>query len=123
MSSSHILVVDDDPVIRKVVSSNLKARHFDVLSAEDGESALQMMGEAQVDLVILDVMMPGIDGIEVCRRIRKQSKVPVLMLSAKSELKDRLRGFDVGADDYVTKPFAIDELLARVHSLLRRRVN
>jgi DNA-binding response OmpR family regulator len=120
---SRILVVDDDPTIRKIIGSNLRARHFEVIPVEDGESALQMMGQTQIDLVILDIMMPGIDGIEVCRRIREQSRVPVLMLSAKNELHDRLTGLGVGADDYVTKPFAIDELLARVHALLRRGVN
>ena len=123
INSSRILVVDDDPIIRKIIGSNLRARHFDVIPVEDGESALQMMGQIQIDLVILDIMMPGIDGIEVCRRIREQSMVPVLMLSARDELNDRLIGFAVGADDYITKPFAIDDLLARVHALLRRRVN
>ena len=123
MNSSRILIVDDDPSIQKIVGTNLRARHFDVAQVEDGESALHMLGQGHVDLVILDIMMPGIDGIEVCRRIRERSRVPVLMLSAKNELDDRLTSFDVGADDYITKPFAIDELLARVHAILRRRAN
>jgi len=118
MSSSRILVVDDDPVILKVVSSNLRVRSYDVITAEDGESALIAMEQIQPNLVVLDVTMPKLDGIEVCRRIREYSSVPVLMLSARSEPQDKLMAFSVGADDYVTKPFAIDELLARISVLL-----
>ncbi len=123
MISSRILVVDDDPIIRKIIGSNLRARHFDVILAEDGESALQIIGQTQPDLMILDIMMPGIDGIEVCRRIREWSEVPIVFLTARDELCNKLAGFGVGADHYVTKPFAIDELVARMRALLRRGGN
>ncbi|MFC2027830.1 response regulator transcription factor [Chloroflexota bacterium] len=123
MISSRILVVDDDPIIRKVIDSNLRARHFDVILAEDGKSALQIMEKTQPDLVILDIMMPGIDGIEVCRRIREWSEVPIVFLTARDELYNKLTGFGIGADHYITKPFAVDELVARMRALLWRRGN
>ena len=119
MSSSTVLIVDDDPPILKFVSANLKARDYNVLTAPDGMSALRVMEEENPDLVILDIMMPEPDGVEVCRRIREWSQAPIIMLSAKNDLKDRVELLNLGADDYITKPFAIDELLARVRAVLR----
>lgn len=121
MSDSTILIVDDDPVILKFVSANLKARSYDVLTAEDGKSALKTIEETLPDLVILDIMMPGMNGLEVCRRIREWSKVPIIMLTAKNELTDKVELLNLGADDYITKPFGIEELLARVRAVLRRK--
>lgn len=118
-----ILLVDDDPIILKFIGANLKARSMNVQMAQDGMSALEIMKETMPDLVILDVMMPGMDGIEVCREIRKWSTVPVIMLTARVELKDKLTAFDEGADDYITKPFAINELMARIDAVLRRKDN
>ncbi len=121
MNNTRVLLVDDDPVILKFVGANLKARNFDVTTAEDGESALKAMEQTLPDLVILDIMMPGMDGVEVCRRIREWSKVPVIMLTAKNELNDKVTLLNLGADDYITKPFGIEELLARVRAVLRRK--
>jgi len=119
MTNPTILVVDDDPLILKFVSANLRARDFDVIAAEDGESALKATKENNLDLIILDIMIPGIDGLEVCRRVREWSEVPIIMLSAKNDLTDKVELLNLGADDYLTKPFAIDELLARVVAVLR----
>lgn len=121
MNNTRVLLVDDDPVILKFVGANLKARNFEVITAEDGESALRAMEQTLPDLVILDIMMPGMDGVEVCRRIREWSKVPVIMLTAKNELSDKVAVLNLGADDYITKPFGIEELLARVRAVLRRK--
>lgn len=121
MSDTRVLLVDDDPFILKFVGANLKARNFDVITAEDGESALKAMEQQLPDLVILDIMMPVMDGIEVCQRIREWSKVPVIMLTAKNELTDKVTLLNLGADDYITKPFGIEELLARVRAVLRRK--
>jgi len=122
MKETTILVVDDDPVIVKFVSANLKARGFNVVAAEDGEAAIKAMEQTLPDLVILDIMMPGMDGVEVCSRIREWSKVPIIMLTAKNELNDKVELLNLGADDYITKPFGIEELLARVRAILRRKV-
>ncbi len=116
-----ILIVDDDPVIIKFIAANLKARGFAVVSAEDGEGAMRALEQHLPDLVILDIMMPGIDGVEVCQRIREWSKVPIIMLTAKNELNDKVELLNLGADDYITKPFGIEELLARVRAVLRRK--
>ena len=121
MKDTTILVVDDDPVIVKFVSANLKARGFNVVTAEDGESSIKVAEQTLPDLIILDIMMPGMDGIEVCRRIREWSKVPIIMLTAKNELNDKVELLNLGADDYITKPFGIEELLARVRAILRRK--
>ncbi|MCP4607117.1 MAG: response regulator transcription factor [Planctomycetes bacterium] len=123
MPLSSILVVDDDPVIRRFVSANFQARFFNVLIADNGESALQIVRQNRPDLVILDIMMPGIDGIQVCHHIRKQSTVPILIISAKDDMPSKLTALKLGADDYMTKPFVLEELLARVDTLLRRSGN
>jgi DNA-binding response OmpR family regulator len=112
--------VDDDPTVREVVVSYLKAAEHDVLEAEDGESVAALVRDAPVDLVVLDLMLPGIDGLEVCRRLRATSDVPVIMLTALGSETDRVVGLERGADDYVTKPFSPRELVLRVDSVLRR---
>ncbi len=115
-----ILVVDDEPAIVDVLSYNLtKAGHQPVI-AQDGEKALELARSERPDLVILDLMLPGIDGLEVCRTIRKESDLPIIMLTAKDEEIDRVVGLELGADDYVVKPFSVRELMARVKTVLRR---
>jgi two-component system KDP operon response regulator KdpE len=120
MSSQRILVVDDDPLIVRLVRMHLDRAGYNVLVATDGEEALEVCSSELPDLVILDLMLPKRDGYDVCRSIREFSLVPVVMLSAKGEQVDKLRGFEMGADDYLTKPFAPQELLARVQAVLRR---
>lgn len=119
--SPRILVVDDEANIRRIVASYLRADGFEVVEAADGRSALTAFDRAAPDLVILDVMMPGGDGIEVLRELRRRSDVYVIMLTARAEETDRVIGLSVGADDYVTKPFGAKELVARVKAVLRRR--
>ncbi|MBM4429512.1 MAG: response regulator transcription factor [Chloroflexi bacterium] len=104
----------------RLIEANLGTAGYQVLSAADGRAALQLAEQEQPDLIILDLMLPGMDGYEVCRRIREYSAVPVLMLTARSTEIDLVRGFDVGADDYLVKPFAINELLVRVRAILKR---
>ena len=116
----QILVVDDDPLMVRLLRTNLDKAGYRVLTASEGEEALEVVASALPDLVILDVMLPKVDGYEVCRRIREFSLVPVVLLTAKGEPVDKLRGFDMGADDYLTKPFSPPELLARVRAVLRR---
>jgi two-component system response regulator MprA len=116
----RILVVDDDPEIVSFLKRGLTFEGYSVETAGDGAEALAKIREREPDLVILDVMMPGIDGIEVARRLRQASAIPILMLTAKGTVADRVAGLDSGADDYLVKPFAFDELLARMRSLLRR---
>ena len=115
-----ILVVDDDERIAASVRRALIYEGYDVEVAHDGEAALEATRRLNPDLVVLDVMLPGIDGVEVCRRLRAAGDVAVLMLTARDAVSDRVRGLDSGADDYLVKPFAYEELLARVRSLLRR---
>jgi DNA-binding response OmpR family regulator len=117
---SRILVVDDEPRYTWAVRVNLEARSYEVLTAGNGESALELMARQDPDLVLLDVRMPDLDGYEVCRRIREFSTVPVIMLTALAEEADMIKGLDAGADDYITKPFSVEELLARVRATLRR---
>ncbi|CAN5240156.1 response regulator transcription factor [soil metagenome] len=117
---AHVLVVDDDHTVREVVVSYLRAGGHQVAEADDGESALREMRERPADLVVLDLMLPGIDGLEVCRRLRELSDVPVIMLTALGTETDRVLGLEQGADDYVTKPFSPRELVLRVDSVLRR---
>ena len=116
-----ILVVDDEPRVVRLVSEVLKAVGYQVIAAASGEPAIEMVALEQPDLVLLDILLPrGPDGYEVCRRIREFSEVPVIMLTAKAQESDVLRGFNVGADDYLTKPFSAKELVARVKAVLRR---
>jgi DNA-binding response OmpR family regulator len=117
---ARVLVVDDDHTVREVVVSYLRADGHQVAEAADGEAAMREMREAAADLVVLDLMLPGIDGLEVCRRLRDTSDVPVIMLTALGAETDRVVGLERGADDYVTKPFSPRELVLRVDSVLRR---
>jgi two-component system KDP operon response regulator KdpE len=116
----RILVVDDEPQIRRVLRTSLATRGYEVRVAADGESALDTFKDWPPDLVIMDLSMPEMDGIELCRRLRQLSELPIIVLSVKDEEKIKVRALDEGADDYVTKPFSMDELLARVRSALRR---
>ena len=117
---ARVLVVDDDHTVREVVVSYLRAHEHDVVEAVDGETALTSMRDTPCDLVVLDLMLPGIDGLEVCRQLRATTDVPVIMLTALGEETDRVVGLETGADDYVTKPFSPRELALRVDSVLRR---
>jgi len=116
----NILVVDDDPQIIRFLKRGLAYKGYAVATAGNGAEALARARERQPDLVILDVMMPGIDGIEVSKRLRQAGSVPILMLTARGTVVDRVTGLESGADDYLVKPFAFDELLARIRALLRR---
>jgi DNA-binding response OmpR family regulator len=115
-----ILVVDDEARIVKLVRDYLERAGFDVLAAHDGETALVMARRERPDLVVLDLMLPGVDGLDVCRRLRQESGVPIIMLTARVEEADRVVGLELGADDYVAKPFSPRELVARVRATLRR---
>jgi two-component system, OmpR family, KDP operon response regulator KdpE len=116
----RILVVDDEPQLTRVLRTGLKSRGYDVRVAADGLTALETFGDWHPELVITDLAMPNMDGLELCRRLRSISQVPIIVLSAKGEEKTKVEALDIGADDYVTKPFGIDELLARVRASLRR---
>jgi two-component system response regulator MprA len=118
--NERILVVEDDRRIRDMVRRGLVFEGYEVFTAENGEEALRTAREAMPDAVILDLMLPGIDGLEVCRRMRSISNVPIVMLTARDSVADRVTGLDAGADDYIVKPFAFDELLARLRALFRR---
>lgn len=115
-----ILIADDEQRIRKLVCDFLRKEGFETVEAADGREALEIFQATVIDLVILDVMMPEFDGWTVCRTIRRQSQVPVIMLTARGEESDELFGFELGADEYVSKPFSLQVLVARVHALLRR---
>ena len=115
-----ILVVDDERLLVKGIKFNLENDGYDVITGSDGVEAVQMAAEEKIDLIILDLMMPRMDGLEACRKIREFSQVPIIMLTAKADDMDKLMGFEHGADDYITKPFNILELKARVRALLRR---
>lgn len=115
-----VLVVDDEPIVREVVERYLRQDGFQVAVAADGPEALRRFASARPDLVLLDLMLPGMDGLEVCRRIRIESNVPVVMLTAKRDETDTIIGLGVGADDYIAKPFSPRELVARVKAVLRR---
>jgi two-component system alkaline phosphatase synthesis response regulator PhoP len=120
MSRNTVLVVDDEPKLVKVVREYLEHDGYRVVSAGDGLEAMERFRRERPDLVVLDLMLPEIDGLEVCRRLRQQSQVPIIMLTARAEEVDELIGLELGADDYVTKPFSPRTLLARVRSVLRR---
>ncbi|MFI6347548.1 response regulator transcription factor [Streptomyces sp. NPDC050560] len=117
---ARVLVVDDDPTVAEVVEGYLTRAGHAVVRAADGPAALARAGERRPDLVVLDLMLPGMDGLEVCRRLREDGPVPVVMLTARGDEDDRILGLEVGADDYVTKPFSPRELVLRVESVLRR---
>ncbi len=118
----RILVVDDEPHIVELVRYNLQQEGYEVLAAGDGETALSKSASERPDLIILDLMLPGVDGLEVCRRLRRESAVPIIMLTARGGEVERVVGLDLGADDYVIKPFSPRELVARVRAVLRRHV-
>jgi two-component system, OmpR family, response regulator RegX3 len=120
--SQRVLVVDDEPAIADSVSYALRSEGFEVDIAGDGERALQALDEREYDVMILDLLLPRVSGIEVCRRLRERHTLPVLMLSARDAEVDRVLGLEVGADDYVTKPFSMAELVSRVRAILRRRL-
>jgi DNA-binding response OmpR family regulator len=117
---SLILVADDNPGLLKLVRRNLELEGYQVITASDGETALQLIKDEEPALAILDIMMPGLDGFQVCEYARQFSEVPIIMLTVKNELKDVVHGLNILADDYMTKPFSSNELLARVKKVLRR---
>jgi DNA-binding response OmpR family regulator len=117
---SRVLIVDDEPNLRHSLSYALRQEGYEVAAAEDGERALELFRESKPDLVVLDVMLPKIDGLAVCRAIRRESEVPVIMLTARSTELDTIVGLEVGADDYLAKPFSTRELIARIRAALRR---
>lgn len=120
MNKGKILVVDDEASIRQIVEARLNLAGFEVVTAADGEEALAIYPKERPDLIVLDIMMPRMDGLQVCREIRKQNSVPIIMLTAKGEIPDRIHALEMGADDYVTKPFSPRELEARIKAVLRR---
>lgn len=120
MVKKRILIVDDEISIIKFLRANLEEKGYEVLAAMDGEAALQVFEKEVPDLVLLDIMMPKLDGFEVCRRLREWTNIPIIMCSAKSNEGDKVKSLDLGADDYITKPFGAPELLARVNANLRR---
>ena len=118
--AKRILLVDDEPTMLKGLKYSLEQDGYEILTAQDGEEALSVFSENDVDLVLLDVMLPKMDGIQVCQRIREQSNVPIIMLTAKGEDMDKILGLEYGADDYMTKPFNVLEVKARIKSIFRR---
>jgi DNA-binding response OmpR family regulator len=116
----HVLLVEDDSSIREITTLGLEQAGYRITASGDGREALQRFRQGTFDLVVLDVMLPSLDGLEVCREIRRESRVPIIMLSARSELHDVVVGLELGADDYVTKPFELPELVARIKAVLRR---
>jgi DNA-binding response OmpR family regulator len=119
----RVLVVDDEPSVTDLLAYNLRKAHYDVSIAADGREALHLAGEFKPDLILLDLMIPEVDGLDVCRELRKTSNVPVIMITALGEETDRVVGLELGADDYVTKPFSMRELMARIKAVLRRAKN
>lgn len=115
-----ILSADDDPQLLRLVTRNLQLEGYEILAASDGQQALELIEANMPDLILLDVMMPRLDGFSVLERVREFSSTPVIMLTARGQDQDKIRGLDLGADDYLTKPFSVDELLARVRAVLRR---
>ncbi|MBZ4653325.1 MAG: OmpR family two-component response regulator [Peptococcaceae bacterium] len=120
MKKPVALVVDDESNILRFVRANLRASGFEVASATTGTEALEQFHAVNPNVIILDIMLPEIDGLEVCRRIRQVSDVPIVMITAKDDIQDAVEGLNAGADDYITKPFAVEELLARINAVLRR---
>lgn len=117
---ARILIVEDEPTLLSTLKFNLERQSYEVLTAPDGEAAFALVDESKPDLLILDLMLPGMPGIELCRAVRKKSQIPIVILTAKTDEVDRIVGLELGADDYVTKPFSMAELMARVRALLRR---
>jgi two-component system KDP operon response regulator KdpE len=120
MNSANILVVDDEPQIRRVLRSTLSFRGYELVEASTGEEALEMARKLKPDLILLDVNLPGMSGVETCRELRRFTAAPIIMLTVRNAERDKVVALDAGADDYVTKPFGIEELLARVRASLRR---
>jgi two-component system, OmpR family, KDP operon response regulator KdpE len=120
MSSATILVVDDEPQIRRVLRSTLSFRGYTISEVATGEEAVELLPKLKPDLVLLDVNLPGMSGVETCRELRRSSDVPIIMLTVRSAERDKVVALDAGADDYITKPFGIEELLARIRAALRR---
>jgi len=120
VSAANILVVDDEPQIRRVLRSTLSTQGYVIMEAKTGEEALEWMRKERPDLVLLDINMPGMGGIEACREIRRASDMPIIMLTVRNAERDKVAALDAGADDYVVKPFGIEELLARIRAALRR---
>jgi two-component system, OmpR family, KDP operon response regulator KdpE len=120
MNSANILVVDDEPQIRRVLRSTLSFRGYTISEVSSGEEAIEVTSKLKPDLILLDVNLPGMSGIETCREIRRSSDAPIIMLTVRSAERDKVVALDAGADDYVTKPFGIEELLARIRASLRR---
>jgi len=118
--AATILLVDDEDAVQKLLTYPLEREGFRVMQARDGEEALRRFGTERIDLVVLDLMLPKLDGLEVCRRLRVQSTVPIIMLTARDDELDKVVGLELGADDYITKPFSIREFRSRVRALLRR---
>jgi DNA-binding response OmpR family regulator len=118
--SIYILVVDDEPAVSDLLAYNLRKANYEVQVAADGREALRLARETRPDLILLDVMIPGLDGLDVCRELRKTSTTPVIMITARGEEVDRVVGLELGADDYVCKPFSIRELMSRIKAVLRR---
>jgi DNA-binding response OmpR family regulator len=119
----RILVVDDEPAVTDLLAYNLRKAHYNVLTAADGKAALHLAQQSKPDLILLDLMIPEVDGLDVCRELRKSSGVPIIMITARGEEIDRVLGLEIGADDYVTKPFSVRELMARIKAVLRRAHN
>jgi DNA-binding response OmpR family regulator len=118
--SKRILIADDEPRYLRLLEANLRTEGYEVVTAQDGLQALEVFSSQPIDLALLDVMMPRLDGFSTCQRLREFSNVPIIILTAKGEEQDRVRGLDLGADDYMVKPFSATELLARVRAVLRR---
>ena len=118
--ATRILVIDDDPAILRTLRTNLRARGYEVSAVETGEDGVHLFEEGGWDMVILDLMLPGLSGLDACRAIRAESSTPILVLSARGEERTKVHALDLGADDYLTKPFGMDELLARIRAVLRR---
>ncbi len=121
MSKKKILIVEDEQKIARFLELELKYEGYDVTIANNGRDGFEQGKSPDIDLIVLDLMLPGLSGIEVCRRLRQTSDVPVIMLTAKDDISDKVTGLDIGADDYMTKPFAVEELLARIRVLLKRK--
>jgi DNA-binding response OmpR family regulator len=118
--AKRVLIVDDEPRYLRLLDANLRTEGYEVVTAHDGQQAIETFSAQPIDLILLDIMMPRLDGFSTCQRIREFSSVPIIILTAKGEEQDRVRGLDLGADDYLVKPFSATELLARVRAVLRR---